>query len=99
MAWLDYVMRDRPAAEREAAVATVRALLGRLSVISVLHSESFVHSTFVWTRRVLFSITAKNGDFRPGQVPDQQFPICTAGPAMNVAVIPTYPCIFCIDNH
>jgi hypothetical protein len=48
-------MRDRPAAEREAAVASVRALLGRLhvSVTSVLHSESFVHSTFVWARRVL----------------------------------------------
>jgi parallel beta-helix repeat protein len=43
---------------------TVRALLGRLSALSVFHSESGLHGAFVWERGRL---NDKNGGFRPGQ--------------------------------
>ena len=45
-------------------IITVRARPDRLSALSRFHSKSVLFGAFVWARRAL---TAKNGDFRPGQ--------------------------------
>jgi hypothetical protein len=44
--------------------AAVRAHLGRLSALSVLHSKSGLCGGFAWVRRAL---TSQNGGSRPGQ--------------------------------
>jgi hypothetical protein len=55
-------------------MATVRALLGRLSALSVSHSKSVLYGAFVWVRRALTSperrFLARPGSWKPRRTTD-----------------------------